>query len=168
MKKADMAGQVFLYILSGVIVSVILVFGIKAVFKLNDTSSDIKSLEFKQDFEQSIKLYMKYGSVYHTNVPIPGEYQKICFVDLDYDPNSKQTSYICSGSTKVPLICESWQANVKNNVFLIGKTMDPLSFRNNGNPIITVQGGSLCYPINNGRFEINGKGQGNSLMLIPN
>ncbi len=166
-KKAELAGQTFLYIMGIVIVAAILIYGIRAMFKLSDQADSVKIIEFRQNLENKLQQSMHTDNHLFEDITVPGGFTKICFVNI-----GKGAPPGCN-SLLDPVVCEGWDNNVKNNVFLIEKTASEfLSIRDykGGNAIATEAANTnnfVCYTISNGRFKINGLGKGSQIEIRP-
>ncbi len=83
-KKAQVIGQVFVYILAAVTFVLISLFGYNAITQFVGNSEQVEFLSFKNSFERSVKdIYTEYGAVRQEKYSLPAEYSKICLVNLN-------------------------------------------------------------------------------------
>mgnify|MGYP001618121185 FL=1 len=81
--------QVFIFILAAVSFSLIMIFGYKAISSFVSSGEGVQLVKFKTDLESSIKkIYTEYGSVREERYKLPSGFQQICFVNLEYSPDS--------------------------------------------------------------------------------
>ena len=100
-KRAQIIGQVFIYILAIVAFAAILSFGYIAVQKLLQKQCDVKSIKFKTDLESTFsEIYGSYGKVRNKlDFTLPCETTKVCFVDFGSSEKN------CDASTATPQAC---------------------------------------------------------------
>jgi len=132
--KAQVVGRIFIYVVSLVVMSMILLYGYKAVHFFLERGDDINLLHSKTEAKKAIEEIMSQsGSVKQIQIPIPTKYSQVCFVDLEQS-SSALSKYICTAGNEFyhPLICDSWQSNTKQNFFLVeSKTrMEPFYLGN--------------------------------------
>ena len=119
--------------------------------KENATSGDFR-LEQKDidliNFEKELKnvveeLSSSYGDVKDfRNAPlkVPGDYNKLCFIDLSKSANGDVNEY--------SLIMNSWNDKINANIFLVKSDMEYSFYANN---ITITAENSLCFEIKNGK-----------------
>ncbi|MBS3118331.1 hypothetical protein J4417_01465 [Candidatus Woesearchaeota archaeon] len=119
-KRAQIIGQVFIYILAIVAFAAILSFGYIAVQKLLTKQCDVKSIKFKTDLESTFTgIFGSYGKVRNNlDFTLPCETKKVCFVDFDYDGEK-----MCDPDTATPQVCNYLSTyfsheDAEQNVFL--------------------------------------------------
>ena len=80
-KKAQMIGQIFTFILAGIILILILGYGYKAVTYILTKQTQVQQLDFKTEIEQTIdSVKYDFGTVRKLQPKIPNV-QAICFFD---------------------------------------------------------------------------------------
>ena len=106
----------FIYILAIIIFSLVLLFGYKAIKDLISKSETVDYIHFRTKLISTVKR-VDYGDVIEEDFTIPKGYNEVCFIDLEE-----------SGSTPNIIIDDSWNDNVKVNVFLVAPGGDVDSF----------------------------------------
>ncbi len=158
MKKGQVTGQVFIYIISAVIIGFVLLFGIQAVLKILKTGCDVEMIEFKQGLEDRFKKGMQHGVVNDRPISVPScsNFAEVCFVQLDKEaPPSLYSSR--------PLIYNSWEDKVEANVFFIADGPELFMYVKGlevKNPFW------LCEPVVSGRIStLRFIGQGDGILV---
>lgn len=149
-KKAEIESQIFIYIFALIVISLILVFGIKAINSFRKDTEKISSVNFQVDMKSLIaNIASQYGSIEIADISLPKDYRKVCFVD-DMTTASETAAY--------PLIKDA--LSTSDNIFLIKAQSDIESFKLD-TPIQVDNNGAhfLCVDNINGkiRFTIEGK-----------
>ncbi|MBI2133206.1 hypothetical protein HYU11_00840 [Candidatus Woesearchaeota archaeon] len=85
--KAQVSGQIFIYIFAMLVVSLVLIFGWKAVTQLTNMGKCGEVSQFKSKISNAVKDAQGYGTE-KKNKPfyLPPEYTSVCFADLEKDP----------------------------------------------------------------------------------
>lgn len=160
-KRAQIIGQVFIYILAIVAFAAILSFGYIAVQKLLQKQCDVKSIKFKTDLESTFsEILGSYGKVRNNlDFTLPCETAKVCFVDFGYEKEKT-----CDDPTLTLQACnyftsESYPTYDKadQNVFLdppseIKLKVSPLKFDEDI--------GTYCISAKSGRIKLRLEGKG--------
>lgn len=116
MKKAQIQTQIFVYILALIVIALILLYGYSSIKGFVKRSDEVNLVQFRTDFSNAVEMQShEYRSVIKKQVLLPRGYNSIMILDLDKAAN-------VSIKTEYPLIYESWYGQVKENVFLIGKS----------------------------------------------
>jgi hypothetical protein len=103
-KKGFDANQMFIYIVSIVVVGLIMVFGYNAVQQLLKSTGDVEVASFKKNFEKvAEKARLDHGSIKTLSVPVPGQFSQLCVIDL-----TKPSTEACSGDLPYA-VCQFWQ-----------------------------------------------------------
>ncbi len=118
MKKAQVIGQVFIYIVTALIIGLVLLFGVQAIMKLTNTTNDVRVATFQKDFPDRLKADFDYGALDTKPITIPGDFSEICFIELGAGISCGKQSII----PPHPVIEDSWQSCVQQNIFLIGSS----------------------------------------------
>ncbi len=155
--KAQIIGQVFVFILAGLIFVLILTYGYTAITKLIDTKKTVDIIEFKTSIEQKTEaIRTSTGSVHKAIFSLPLEYTELCAVD----PHMTQT-HSNAFKIKHPLFYNAWHSDPALTIFTKPLLETPLNIKD-----IAVNGplfdepGFLCLPITNGRIILKLTGQG--------
>lgn len=109
MKKAQILGQVFIYILTIIIFGIILLYGYRAIKDMGARADQVLLIQLKKEMVNAIEK-TDYGSVTKQELTLPNKYGEVCFVDLNRPAN---------GLSEHPLVYDSWDDNVEANMFLI-------------------------------------------------
>jgi len=106
MKKSQIAGQIFVYVLSLIIIGLIVLFGYRAIKMIQDYQVKMDEINFMTRFEEAISK-TDYKDVEIKTFKVPGKYRKICLVSQNH------------GSLPAidPLPLSQWQ-NTNDDVFL--------------------------------------------------
>ncbi len=123
MKKAQIQGQVFVYILTLVITGAILIFGYNAVKDLIERSEQVEMANFKTKINSDFKnMGSDYGSVETKTYTVPSKITEVCFFQ-----EGEGTLYESINSDN-PLIEDSIK-DTDNNFFLIFRdgSIDPIN-----------------------------------------
>lgn len=82
-KKAQMAGQIFMYILAIIVFSMTLLYGYKAINYFNERSSEISYLQLESDIKNEVEKVQgdTKGTIKKKVLTIPGSYDHVCFVE---------------------------------------------------------------------------------------
>jgi hypothetical protein len=119
MRKGQLVGQIFIYILSVVIIAAILIYGYTAVSEFRERSSTVAEVKLQSDITNAIaRLSSDYGSVQRKELYM-GEHLKICFVDTYESVNPDNFP-----STVNPLIKDNVRSKTGDNVFLLRTTLE--------------------------------------------
>ena len=165
-KKSMIASQIFIYIISILIFSFIMVYGYNAITGFKGRAEQIASINFKTELTSTIKrVSPDYGTVKKEEFFIGGEYSKVCFVQ-SYDKEANFNA-IKDGVID-PIVKDSFESNVDKNTFLFTDTLqesfdigkiDVLSkYPQNG--ITKDNQYYLCIPFINGKAKIKFEGVG--------
>lgn len=151
MKKAQMIGQVFVFVLAAILFGLILLYGYKAIGTFGEQRREVALIEFQDDLRASVaKVAIDYGSVKKFVINVPADYDEVCFLDLDAIRSKGVPDFI---RDERPLIANEIEGGSTQNIFLRPFPDQPLQI-----PKIAVGGdnaaeGFLC--IVNTRVGIN-------------
>jgi len=156
--KAQIIGQVFIFILAGLIFILIITYGYKAIHYFIERQEQVNLLDFKTDLETATEgVKRDYGTVRKIELKLPKKYQGVCFFDYESD-TCKPGQPSINPELKLPYqtISVKWAeeaCKIKNaNVFIIPRTQDI------DLPDIQVEG-YLCLP-NTGIITLKMEGTG--------
>lgn len=160
--RSQLIGQVFLFILAGLVFVLILMYGYSAITKLIETKRNIDLIEFKTSLEQSITgIRTSTGSVRKATFSLPSEYKEFCAVDPFMTAIHSQEF-----KKKHPLFFNIWKSDSSITIYVTPLLETPLNL-----PDITVKGplhdepGFLCLPISNGKFSLKLQGTGTTAQI---
>ena len=160
MKQAQIYGQIFIYILTLVLVSFILVYGYNAVQNFKKRAEQVSCLTFRNDLQNAVEtMSSEFGSVKRKELQLCNGYHSVCFVE------SKGTS-VNLNDIDDPIIKDSISSNSGKNVFLVDKIAKE-SF-NAGKISVKVPPNNkdiLCIDAKNNQISLRLEGQGNYVLL---
>lgn len=181
-KKAQLS-QVFVYILTLVVMITVLFFGYKAISGVIQKGERVAFVSFKTDLEGAVRsISGDYGSVraYDSKNPlrVPAGYDSVCFIDFDRSPPAGCSSI--SGLN--PIICDAWETYGGNsegkgweaadaNVFLnppgiIDVKVYKIEVDTNLNRNEDAKdGGYFCLNVVSGRLDIRLEGKGDHAFI---
>ena len=157
MKKAQLYGQVFIYALTLVLISVVLVYGYSAIKNFRQKTEDIVAIKFQRDLRNSVEsITNDYGSVSRKEFQLNGA-TKICFVESfeTFDRNNPISN------TPLDNIIENSISGTDNNIFIIEKSLKNAFFAGR----ISVDNDVLCIKPNNNRIILRLEGKGDHAAL---
>ena len=163
MKRAQIQGQVFIYILTLIITGAILLFGYNAIFGpegILDREKEIELVNFKNDLKQDFeKMSSDYGSVEVETYSVPSKVKKICFYQEGEEPE-----FHAMPKDLNPLIVDSIKDETGNNVFLvIDDAIEPMDL---GRIEISNEGyNMICIKISSNRLKLRLEGLGDGVLV---
>jgi len=178
LKKGQVAGQIFTYILAILIVGGIIVYGYTAIRDFSDRGEQVAFISFKTSFENTVKTMVSdYGTIKRPDFEVPAQYKKVCLVDFTKgytDGFVSSTATCMAGDTQKsePIACTAWkQGNLQysntpnkqitlSNVFL---TPDGAESFNVGK--MRIKNGMICAPVKNGKIKLQFKSVGDSVEI---
>lgn len=156
--KAQLYGQIFIYALTLVLISVVLVYGYSAIRNFRQKTEDIVAIKFQKDLRNAIEsITNDYGSVSRKEFQLSGEITKICFVE------SFESFDRANPASNLPLdnIIKNSISGTDKNVFLIEKSLKSSFFAGK----ISVDKDVLCIKPNNNKVILRLEGRGNHMAL---
>ncbi len=80
MKKGQVQGQVFIYLLTLIITGMILLFGYNAITDLSKKAEQVEFIQFKNDLKQDFEtMSSNYGDADTITYNAPSKVKEICF-----------------------------------------------------------------------------------------
>ncbi len=151
--KAQIIGQVFIFILAGLVFILIITYGYKAIQYFSERQEQVVLIDFRTDLEIAIEgVKRDYGTVRKLDLKLPTKYQGVCFFDpIKCAPGTPELE-LPNRKIEVPWAQEA--CSIKSaNVFIIPRTLD-LYFED-----IQVDEGYICVP-NTGKINVRMEGTG--------
>jgi hypothetical protein len=153
MKKAQISGQIIIYILSMVIFGGILIYGYSAIQGFTSDQERVAYIKFEEDFKNTIRgLLISYGDVEVFNdrnpLKLPTGFTEMCIIDLN--EAAPETVTFSQTGNSFPLVQDSWASEVRTNVFLMQNDKLKETFFA-GNITVKYTNKYLCFQINSGR-----------------
>jgi len=153
--KGQVIGQIFIYVITVVLVSVILFYGYNAITTFKDKAEKISFIQFKNDMENTIEVMsFDFGSVKVEEFMVPEKVTTVCFV------TSFPEAPTLSG-TKYPIIEDSVNSGVDKNVFLMDETIQESFYVGK----ISVDEGWSCFPVLGNKIKLRIEGKGDHAIL---
>jgi len=155
MKRAQLIGQVFIYILTIIIFGAIILYGYRAIQKMGSRADEVLRIQLQKDISDAIEK-IDYGSVTKKELMLPKKFNEICFVDLKRLADDDLEDYY-------PLVYDSWSEEAPANMFLIQDvlTVEPYYIGD-----ITIQDeGWICIPSVQGKVAVRLEGKGKYVEL---
>ncbi|MBU0461981.1 MAG: hypothetical protein KJ574_05325 [Nanoarchaeota archaeon] len=177
-RKAQMPGQIFIYILAIIIVGVIIAYGYTAIKDFSARGEQVAFISFKTDFENTVKTMVSdYGTIKRPEFSIPQKYKKVCVIDFKkgYSEGYSSDTVTCIMGDQVkfePLVCNAWKQGASqygsnpnsqitlSNVFLTPDGSDSFNVDK-----IRVASGILCAPVKNGKIKMQFKSLGDGVEI---
>lgn len=154
--KAQIIGQVFIYVITIVLVIFILAYGYKSITTFKDKANQVSYIQFKNNMQNTIEvLTLDYGSVKVKEFIVPDDITEVCLV------NSFPEFPILS-NTGYPILEDSVNSNIGKNVFLIGKNVEE-SFDAGK---ISMEEDLLCILTPTSRIKLKMEGKGDHIAII--
>ena len=152
-RKAQIVGQIFVYVLGTVIMGAILIHGYNAVPEFRHKSEQVSTIKLQTDLSSAIdSLTPEYGSV-KKKVLTMEDYTRICLVE-SYQPP------VLSGTID-PLIRDSVSGRTGKNVFLMKVTVES-SFSVDA---ISTDPDVLCIPARAKSVELRLESKGDHVVV---
>jgi len=166
MKKAQIQGQVFIYILMIVIVSLILLYGYRAIKDFGTKSEQISLIESKGMIKNAIDKNTAYRRIRKVDVDLPTSFTHICFVSSEVigeitrlgNPDDSDPSPIYT--TGYEIIQDSVDTGYNKNMFYYPDGTEAMDVGN-----IVIQGGFDCYRKVGGIVRLRMEGLGDSVKI---
>jgi len=159
LKKAQNIGQIFIYILSIVVVGVILLFGYQAITNFSKNADRIALVQFQKDLESSIKsISSQYGAIQKKIFSLSNDYKQVCFVD-NYNSITD-----LNAMDSYPIIKDSVVSGTGKNIFLVKANKQAAeSFSIEKIALKTVI--FDCFNITNSKLTIRIEGMGDHAVI---
>jgi hypothetical protein len=109
-KKAQIAGQIFIYILAVVLFGLILVYGMNAIQTFIKQGELVKMIELRSELRRSVSTISATENTALKQFVVPKKYRKLCFIELDQD-NAGQNLCNPGEDDYNPIICNYWEYN---------------------------------------------------------
>ena len=162
-KKAQMIGEIFVFILAGFVFVLILLYGYKAITSFLGTQEVVQVTDFKTDLEAKIKgIRLSFGSVRKAELTLPAKFTTFCVADPHMSEQHKNLF-----REEYPLMYNAW-ADAGTTAFL-----EPVLDTGIQLPDIAVHGptnpadpGFLCEPIRNGKLVLGLRGLGDRAEIM--
>src|SRR3989338_6604948 len=158
--KAQIVGQIFIFLLAIAIFSLIMVYGYKAITGFTERGETVALLELQNKLERQISaMALDYGSTDKMELQLSSEYEQICFVDHDQLQALNEQTY--PGIS--PFILDALESGSQQNVFLVPLSDTPIQV----SKIVLEQPqkGILCVETTRGRVDLLLEGTGSATKI---
>ncbi len=157
-RRAQVIGQVFIFILAGLVFVLILGYGYRAIMNFMERGEEVQMIDFKNELSSAITTIKRdYGSVQRVDLRVPSGTGEVCFVTAD-PADVRAPGWEEALENDRPLIYSAWSKG-RENVFLLPKQPAPIVIAD-----IVVEpetAGYLCLPVVDGKISIRVEGTGN-------
>ena len=162
-RAGQIAGQVFIYIITLVVVAVILIFGYRSISTFKNKTDEVGALQFKQQLESSIKsISGQFGTLKVKEFELNSQYKELCFVNnYDFDTHADLNAQFAD----YPLILDSFSNNQPtSNAFLILKDRSVAESYTLGK-VAPSAGNFECFPFNRSVVTLHIEGKGDHAVI---
>ena len=154
MRTAQLYSQIFVYILTIMLVSFILVYGYNSVQNFKKRAEQVSCLKFKNDLINAIDgISSDFGSIKRKELQLCSGYSKVCFVESFESPN-------LPGDID-PIIKDSILSSTGRNVFLLENIAKESFYAGK----ISVEPDVFCVKAMNGKVDLKLEGRGNHAVI---
>ncbi len=162
MKRGQMIGQVFIFILAGLVFVLILGYGYKAISNFLARGEEVQLIDFRNELDSAITTIKRdYGSVQRIDLRVPAKTDEVCFVTFDYR-DVGAPGWRDAFKQERPLLYSVWDTG-SENVFLVPRQPTPMLIKD---IVVDPLGkGYLCIPAPGGRISLRVEGTGNKAVI---
>lgn len=154
MRKSQLYSQIFIYVLTIILISFILVYGYNAVQNFRTRAEQVSCIKFKNDLSNAVESILgDFGSVKRKDLQLCSGYTQVCFVETFQNP--------LLPSNIDPIIKDSVKSNSGRNVFLVENTAKESFYIGN----ISVEPDVLCIKAISNKISLRLEGKGNHVLL---
>ncbi|MBI5398943.1 hypothetical protein HZB03_05760 [Candidatus Woesearchaeota archaeon] len=159
-RKAQIVGQVFIYAISIIMITLILAYGYKAIKDFSKRGEEVALITLKSSVQNAFRgILSDYGTIKRPDLDIPGNYKKVCFIESG--SSGVGTPLCMAGTTDYePLVCSAWGG--RDNAFLIPDGSDAFNVGE-----ITIEGGVpyACFDVVNNKINLQLKSLGDKVEI---
>lgn len=154
MNKAQLYSQIFIYILTIILISFILVYGYNAVQNFKKRAEQVSCLKFKNDLVNAIdSISSDFGSIKRKELQLCAGYSKVCFVETFESPNIPNDID--------PIIKDSILSSTGRNIFLVENIAKESFYAGK----ISVEPDVLCIRAVNSKIDLKLEGKGSHAVV---
>ena len=158
-QRAQIQGQIFVFLLALVIVGVILFLGYKGVDMMIKQGDKVQLDEFKRAVIDDAKLYQDYGSTSEAiKYTLPSSIKYVCFLEMGAYNLANEICTPASDSYQ-SLACDAWDKKTAS-VFTIPPKISDLKITT-----LNVQGGAFCAETVLGNIKVTYEGLGDKTLI---
>ena len=152
--RAQLYSQIFIYILTIILISFILFYGYSAVQNFKKRAEQVCQLKFKNDLVNAVEIISSdFGSIKRKDLELCAGYSQVCFVETIERP--------ALPNNIDPIIKDSILSNTGKNVFLVEKIAKESFYAGK----ISVEPDVLCIKASNNKLSIRLEGKGSHALL---
>jgi hypothetical protein len=155
-KKSEIS-QVFVYLSTAMVIVIVLGFGFKWLSGLIFKVSEVECVQFKIELERRVSNNLDFGKINTKPIRVDCDFREICFVSDPIMFNPQVNS-------NYPIINDSLNGNVKNNVFFRNQITESFFYIEE----LKVENDIKCFNVTNLGLEFKIEGKGNHVLLSGN
>ncbi len=153
-RKSQIYGQIFIYILSAVLITMIMIYGYSAISKVRGKSNDLCVLKLKNDLGNIINSISEdFGTTKLKDFRICEDFDTICFVESFESPILPLNIH--------PRIKSELNSNTGNNIFFIGASKGEAFSAGK----ISVEPDVNCLKMKKSRIHLRFEGKGDHIEI---
>lgn len=153
-RRSQLYSQIFVYILTIILVSFIMVYGYNSVQDFRNRAEQVSCLKLKNDMGNAVEsIASDFGSIKRTDLQLCAGYSKICFVETFESPSLPNDID--------PIIKDSVLSSTGRNAFLMEDTAKESFYIGK----ISVEPDVLCIKAINNKISLRLEGRGNHALL---
>ena len=154
MKKSQLHSQIFIYILTIIIISLVFIYGYNAIVNFKNRAEQVACLKFQNDLKNAVESTSgDFGSVRKKDLQVCGNNRLVCFVESFDNPS------LPAGTD--PIIKDSVNSNTGRNVFLIEKIAQQSFYAG----VISVEPDVLCVRSVENKISLRLESKGDHVLL---
>lgn len=158
-KKAQIQSQIFIYVFALIVVSLILVFGIKAIYSFKKDTEKVSIVNFQTDIKTLVaSAAAEYGSVQKAEILLPKEFRQVCFTDSE-TANIDISTY--------PLIYNAVVDKTADNVYLVKEANNVEQFKTQTSILVNYPNHFMCINNTKGKIVFTIKGMSRYAEVSP-
>lgn len=159
-KKSQIQSQIFIYVFAVIVVSLILIFGVKAIFSVKKDTDNIAIVNFQTDLKTIVaSVASEYGSIQKAELILPKEFKQVCFTDSLTNSVNIPSGY--------PLIKNALESGVLDNIHVIKSANDINEFKTQTNLSVNYNNHFFCVNNTQGRIIFTIKGLSRYAEISP-
>lgn len=153
-KKAQIIGQVMMFVLAALVFIIVLTYGYSAIKKFLETGEELNIAEFQNTFANAVEnIKRDYGSTTKIDLSVPPKYTTICIADSDSTIQNDDFM----NDKKLQRIYHAWKTGTQNVFFVPPsaqqlKKINDITIDDNGKPYFCTQ--------NKGKLSLKLEGTG--------
>lgn len=157
MKRSQLYGQIFIYILTIFLISFILVYGYNAVQNFKERAEKVYCLKFRNDLKSAVDVTLAdFGTVKRKDLQLCSGLNEVCFVETleDFDRSNPKSNV----AELDPILRDSISSGTEKNVYLVGGEAFYAG-------IVSVDNDVLCIKSINNKISLRLEGKGDHVLL---